>query len=84
MVPNGGAVKTSHNVEPRIITPVVWYEAPEWLSIEQACCLSGWDWDSMLEIINEGGVDLNADGRIEKRSLYEFQECLALVQHWDD
>jgi hypothetical protein len=39
---------------------------------------------SMLEIINEGGVDLNTDGLIEKRSLREFNECAALVAHWDD
>ncbi len=38
----------------------------------------------MCEIIAVGGVDLNSDGRIEKRSLYEFQESVALVEHWDD
>jgi hypothetical protein len=36
----------------------------------------------MLEIIDEGGVDLNTDGLIEKRSLREFQEAAALVLHW--
>ena len=61
-----------------------WVFAPDWLTLEQACFLSGWDQDSMLEIINDGGVDLNLEGLIEKRSLHEFQECLALVLHWDD
>jgi hypothetical protein len=68
----------------RIVTPVAWLSAPDWLSVEEACYLSGWDQGSMLEIIAEGGVDLNLEGLIEKRSLYEFQECLALVLHWDD
>jgi hypothetical protein len=36
----------------------------------------------MPEIIDEGGVDLNTDGLIEKRSLHEFQEMPALVLHW--
>jgi len=72
------------SVPPRVITPVTWIEAPEWLTIEEACYLSGWDRDSMLEIIDEGGVDLNDEGLIEKESLYEFQESLALVLHWNE
>jgi hypothetical protein len=43
-----------------------------------------WDADVMREIICEGGVDLNLEGLIEKRSLREFNECLAMVLHWDD
>jgi len=66
------------------MTPVVWYGAPEWLAVEQACTRSGWDRGSMLEIIDEGGVDLHNDRRIGKRSLYEFQESVALVEHWND
>jgi len=38
----------------------------------------------MLEIIDAGGVDLNLDGLIEKRSLLEFQEACALALHWND
>jgi len=38
----------------------------------------------MLEIVTDGGVDLDSAGRIEKRSLWEFQEALALVLHWND
>lgn len=35
----------------------------------------------MREITREGGVDLNLEGLIEKRSLREFNECVALVLH---
>jgi hypothetical protein len=50
----------------------------------EGCSLSGWDTDTMLEIIDEGGVDLNDEGLIERESLYKFQEALALVLHWND
>lgn len=50
----------------------------------EACFLSGWDTDTLLEIIDEGSVDLNDEGLIERESFYEFQEALALVLHWDD
>jgi hypothetical protein len=68
----------------RVATTLDWVFAPEWLTMEQACFLSGWDLDAMLEIIDEGGVDLNVEGLIERESLYEFQESLALVLHWND
>jgi hypothetical protein len=72
----------------RIITPVTWLFAPEWLTVEQACELSGHDRGVMLHIVETGGVDLKDtdDGTvlIEKRSLYEFQEALALVLHWNE
>lgn len=68
----------------RIATPVDWLFAPDWLSLGQACLLSGWDHGAMLEIVTDGGVDLDSAGRIEKRSLWEFQEALALVLHWND
>lgn len=38
----------------------------------------------MCEIAREGGVDLNTEGLIEKRSLCEFDECAALMADWDD
>ena len=38
----------------------------------------------MLEIIEEDGVDLNIEGLIEKRSLWEFQEALVSVRHLHD
>jgi hypothetical protein len=53
-----------------------WAFAPQWLTFEQACFLSGWNADQMNEIIRENGVDLDDAGRIEKQSLYEFQEAL--------
>ena len=53
-----------------------WALAPDWLTFEQACFLPGWNADQMAEIIREDGVDLDDDGRIEKQSLYEFQEAL--------
>jgi hypothetical protein len=59
-------------------------EAPDWLTIEEACYYSGWDSKSMQEIIEDGDVDLNENGLIEKQSLYDFQECLALALHWHD
>jgi hypothetical protein len=68
----------------RTASPVERLLAPGWLTVEQACFLSGWDTASMLEITDEGGVDLNLDGLIEKRSLWEFQEACALVLHWND
>jgi hypothetical protein len=36
------------------------------LTFGEARFLSGWDADSMREIIGEGGVDLNTEGLIEK------------------
>ena len=81
-LPYGGPMLQS--VPQRVITPVVWYEFPDWLTVEQACYLSGHSLDDMLFIIEDGGVDLNLDGLIDKASLYEFQESLALVLHWDN
>ena len=68
----------------RIVTPVHWMMAPEWLTVDEACHLSGWDRGTMLYIIAEGGVDLDDEGLLGKQSLHEYQECLALVLHWDD
>jgi hypothetical protein len=68
----------------RIATGVDWLFAPEWLTIEEACFLSGWSESAMKEIIEEAGVDLNDEGLIERESLYEFNECAALILHWND
>ena len=68
----------------RIATPVDWLFAPDWLTFEQACFLSGFDRDVMLEVLDEDGVDLNDEGLIARDSLREFQECLAMVLHWYD
>jgi hypothetical protein len=68
----------------RVATLVDWLFAPEWLTLQQACELSGRDPESLQEIVDEGGVDLNNAGLIHKQSLYEFQEALAEVLHWYD
>ena len=68
----------------RVSLPVDWLFAPDWLTVEQACFLSGWDAASMLAIMAAGGVDLNDDGLIARDSLEDFQEACALVEHWDD
>ena len=69
--------------EARIPSPVEWAFAPEWLTVEEACHLSGWDKASMMEIIDEGGVDLKDDDEIliDKKSLSEFQEAFAEVEN---
>jgi hypothetical protein len=54
-----------------------WVFAPNWLTVAEACFLSGWSSDQIAEIIAEGEVDLDDDGLIEKQSLYEFQGALA-------
>ena len=69
---------------PNVATGIDWAFAPDWLTIEQACFLSGHDREAMLEIIEVDGLDLNVEGLIEKCSLWEFQEALVLVRHWHD
>ncbi len=71
-------------IQPHVVTPVDWAFAPEWLTMDEACRLSGWTPDAMNEIVEAGGVDLNGDELIERGSLLEFQEAVALVLHWDD
>ena len=34
--------------------------------------------------LTSNGLDLNTEGLIRKRSSCEFNECAALVAHWDD
>jgi hypothetical protein len=70
----------------RIATMVDWMFAPEWLTIEEACFLSGRDRGTMLHIVDIGGVDLKDDDEIliEKQSLHEFLETLVEVLHWND
>jgi len=71
----------------RIATGVDWAFAPEWLTIRQACALSGWTAMEMLAIIEVGGVDLKDDPDdvfIDKQSLRDYQEACALVLHWSD
>jgi hypothetical protein len=78
----GKAVKATR----RVITPVAWAMAPDWLTLEQAATLTGWSLGELRQIIEEGGLDLK-DGDallIEKQALYEFQETLAELGHWEE
>jgi len=71
----------------RRITPVTWALAPEWLTIAEAAELSGFDPELLQHLIEDGGVDAEQLGDrwlIEKQSLREYQEALALVANWPD
>jgi len=66
----------------RIATMVDWAFAPQWLSFDEACFLSGHDLPTMLEIVEVDGVDVDNEGRIEKESLWQFLEAEVLVARW--
>ena len=68
----------------RVATMVDWMFAPEWLTVSEACRLSGHDRGTMLHIVDVGGVDTNDQGLIDRWTLYEFQETLVEVLHWYD
>lgn len=68
------------------VTPVTWALAPKWLSIPEASRLSGLDVSLLRSLIEDGGVDAKREGDdwvIEKQSLQEYQEALALVANWN-
>ena len=65
---------------------VSWIFAPEWLTLQEAEHLSGFDRGLLQELIEDGGVDAERFGDrwlIEKRSLREYQDALELVANWD-
>jgi len=67
------------------VTPVTWALASDWLTIPDASRLSGFAPDLLCFLIGDGGVDAKQDGAtwlIEKQSLLDYQECLALVLNW--
>ncbi len=68
------------------VTPVTWLEAPEWLTPQEASALTGHSLAEIQAIIEEGGVELKDGDQvlIEKRSLYDFQETLAEMLHWNE
>jgi hypothetical protein len=70
----------------RIATGVDWVFASEWLTLDEACFLSGHDRGYMLQAIEAGCVDLkDADELlIQKRSLWEYQQVLVELAHWVD
>ena len=79
----GGNMQTSPG---QYVTPVTWLAAPEWLTPAEAAAITGHSLETIQEIIDVGGVELK-DGDvvlIEKRSLYDFQESLAEVLHWNE
>jgi hypothetical protein len=67
----------------RIVTPVVWAFAPEWLTVREASELSGYDEATIRWLIQDGALDTK-QGLIEKASLREFREALWEVLHWHD
>ena len=69
---------------PRIVNMVTWAFAPDMLTFEEACYLSGYDRGTMLQVLEVDGVDLDNAGRIEKRSLWEWIEVSVEYAHWDD
>ena len=69
-------VEVGVGVASRVFTPVCWIEAPEWLTLQEAAFLSGFDDETLGVVIAEGGVDLNYAGLIAKDSLYEYREAL--------
>jgi hypothetical protein len=69
---------------PPMATPVACMEAPHWLTVEEVCRPSSWDSLTVLEIMHDGGVDVDTRGRIEKQSPYDVQPYLDLVLHWND
>ena len=82
--PEVGGSKNLQTTPQGTLTPVTWVLAPDRPTVEEACKLSGWDAVSMAEIILEGGVDLDDEGLIFEDSLWELQETLAEVVHWND
>ena len=69
---------------PRIATGIDWALAPDWLTIEEARFLTGHDRGYLLSVIEGDGVDLDNEGLIEKQSLLDWQETVALLAHWND
>lgn len=63
---------------------VTWSFAPDMLTFEEACYLSGYDRGTMLQVLGVDGVDLDNAGRIEKQSLWERLKVSVEYAHWDD
>jgi len=69
---------------PQVASGIHWAFFPDWLSPDQACFLSGLDGDTMEGIANDGGIELDPAGLIEKASLWDFLDALAFVLHWHE
>jgi hypothetical protein len=70
--------------QPHVATMVDWAFAPEWVTVKEASYLSGHDEDTVNWLVEDGSIDTGQDGLIDKASLHEFLEALALVLHWWD
>jgi hypothetical protein len=66
---------------PTIVNGVTWALAPDWLTVQEAQYLTGHDRGYLLSVIEADGVELDNAGRIEKRSLYEWQETVVDLAH---
>lgn len=73
-----------HTTRDGRVTPLTWVFAPEWLTFEEACVLSGMSREEMQEILDDDGVELNDEGLIGRDSLREFREALLLVLQMRD
>ena len=66
-------------------TLIDWVTFPDWLSLDEACHLTGYDQATVVQwLVDDGAVDLDNNGLIEKRSLSEFLDALVLVLHLND
>jgi len=72
----GGAVMFVQ--ERRIVTPVTWLAAPDWLTVSEAAWLSGHDEDTIERLVWEGDVDTRREGDtwlVDKWDLHDYQEA---------
>jgi hypothetical protein len=59
-----------------------WVLSPEWLTVDDASALSGLPLDVVRRAMADWCLGLNDDGLINRSSLWEFLESLALLLHW--
>ena len=71
-------------VQPEIVTPGAWLFAPEWLTPLQAAWLSGQSEGFIAWLVEEGNVETNTGGLIDKFSLHRYLETLVEMLHWQD
>jgi hypothetical protein len=83
-LPDDGFRQMLTSCPQRYVNMVTWAFAPDMLTLEEACYLSGYDRGTMLQVLEVDGVDLDNAGRIEKQSLWEWLEVSVEYAHWDD
>ncbi len=70
-----------------MVTPATWWAADAWLTLAQAAELTGRSLEEIQTILQVGGLELREEGGqvlIDKNSLYDFQETLAEILHWNE